>query len=129
MKSEINSITEIKRLVDTFYEKVREDDLLAPIFNAIIQNNWPTHLEKMYRFWQTVLLHEYTYKGAPFLPHAKMPLEKVHFKRWLKLFNETLDENFEGEIAEDARKRANKMAEMFQLKIEIYRNDNSKSLL
>jgi len=129
MKSEINSITEIKRLVDTFYEKVREDGLLAPIFNNIIQDNWPVHLEKMYRFWQTVLLHEHTYKGAPFLPHSKMPLEKKHFENWLKLFNETLDENFKGELAEIAKFRAQKMAEMFQLKIDAHREHNSKPLV
>ncbi|EPB65566.1 hypothetical protein ANCCEY_15368, partial [Ancylostoma ceylanicum] len=33
----------------------------------------------MYRFWQTILLDEHTYYGAPFPPHARMPLEQHHF--------------------------------------------------
>lgn len=125
MKKEIASLTEIKNLVDSFYGKVQKDDLIGPIFNNIIQDNWPEHLEKMYRFWQTVLLQEHTYQGAPFAPHAKMPLEKKHFERWLTLFFETIDEQFEGEKAEEAKWRANKMAEMFHYKIEYYKNNHS----
>ncbi|NDV16688.1 globin [Muricauda sp. TY007] len=117
-KKEIQSLEEIKQLVDLFYGKVRKDPLLAGIFNAIIKDNWPTHLEKMYRFWQTVLLQEHTYQGSPFAPHAKLPVNKVHFNRWKQLFFETVDENFHGEKAVEAKFRAEKMAEMFQLKIE-----------
>ena len=74
MKNEIISITDIKLLVDTFYNKVRKDELLADLFNNKIGDRWPEHLEKMYRFWQTVLLEEHTYHGSPFLPHAKLPV-------------------------------------------------------
>ena len=75
MKNEIISLTDIKLLVDTFYGKVREDELLKDVFNNKIQDRWPEHLEKMYRFWQTVLLEEHTYYGSPFLPHAKLPVD------------------------------------------------------
>lgn len=128
MKTKIESITEVKKLVDVFYEKVRQDQVLSPIFNEIIQDQWPEHLAKMYRFWQTVLLNEHTYKGAPFLPHQKMDLGGKHFNLWLQLFNETLDENFEGETAEEARWRASKMAEMFEIKINFHKKNNTKPL-
>ena len=71
----------------------------------------------MYRFWQTILLHEYAYKGSPFMPHRKLPISEQHFERWLLLFNSTLDENFKGKIAEEAKWRAKKMAEMFLIKL------------
>lgn len=129
MKTEINTLPAVKKLVDKFYDKIREDALLAPIFNAIIKDNWPKHLEKMYKFWQTILLKEHTYYGAPFVPHAKLPVEKKHFDRWLQLFQETLDQNFVGEAAQEAQWRANKMAEMFQLKIAYHRENNSTPLL
>ena len=58
--NDILRLEDVKILVDTFYGKIRQDDLLADIFNQIIQDNWSTHLEKMYRFWQTVLLSEHT---------------------------------------------------------------------
>ncbi len=116
-KKKIATIEDVQLMVDTFYGKIRRDTLLGPIFNHIIQDRWPEHLEKMYRFWQTVLLHEHTYKGSPFAPHARLPLRAPHFERWKQLFFETVDENFLGKKAKEAKLRAEKMAEMFQIKI------------
>lgn len=128
-KKDILSLEDVKLLVDTFYGKVREDELIGPIFDERIQDRWPEHLTKMYTFWQTVLLGEHTYYGSPFPPHAKLPVEKIHFERWLTLFSETLNELFTGEIAEEAMWRANKMAEMFQFKIHHYRQNSTNSLI
>jgi hemoglobin len=128
-KKEILSLEDIKLLVNTFYDKVRDDKLIGSIFNERIQNRWPEHLNKMYTFWQTVLLGEHTYFGSPFPPHAQLPIEQIHFERWLALFSETLNELFSGEVAKEAIWRANKMAVMFQYKIEHYRNNSEKSLI
>lgn len=128
-KNDILELEDVKLLVDTFYDKVRDDQLIGPIFNERIQNRWPQHLAKMYTFWQTVLLGEHTYYGSPFPPHAQLPLEKEHFERWLALFSETLHELFSGETADEAIWRANKMAVMFQYKIEHYKNNPAKSLI
>jgi hemoglobin len=128
-QKDILNIEDIKILVDTFYGKIRQDEILADIFNGIIQENWSKHLEKMYRFWQTVLLSEHTYNGSPFAPHAKMPIGEEHFNRWKKLFFETVDESFVGDKAEEAKWRAEKMAEMFQIKINYYQNNQAKPLL
>jgi hemoglobin len=126
---EIITLEDIKKLVDTFYEKVREDELIGRIFNERIQNRWPQHLEKMYTFWQTVLLGEHTYFGSPFPPHANLPISHNHFERWMQLFNQTLDELFTGEKAEEAKWRAAKMAEIFESKIEYYKNTILKGLV
>ena len=128
-KKDILSLEDVKLLVDTFYGKVREDKLIGPIFDERIQDRWPQHLAKMYTFWQTVLLGEHTYYGSPFPPHAQLPVEKDHFERWLSLFSETLGELFTGEVAQEAIWRANKMAEMFQFKINHYRNNSANSLI
>lgn len=121
MTKDILKLDDVKHLVDSFYGKIREDKLLKEIFNSNIQDRWPQHLEKMYTFWQTVLLSEHTYYGSPFPPHAKMPIDKEHFDRWLQLWFDTIDENFTGEIADEAKWRASKMAEMFQFKINYIR--------
>ena len=121
MTKDILKLDDVKHLEDSFYGKIREDKLLKEIFNSNIQDRWPQHLEKMYTFWQTVLLSEHTYYGSPFPPHAKMPIDKEHFDRWLQLWFETIDENFTGEIADEAKWRASKMAEMFQFKINYIR--------
>lgn len=121
---EIQNIEDIKLMVDSFYAKVREDDLIGPIFDEKIQDRWPEHLEKMYTFWETVLLRKHTYFGSPFPPHAKLPVDKEHFERWLELFMKNLDEHFTGEKAEEAYWRAEKMANMFNYKINYIRENN-----
>lgn len=113
---EIKSLEDIKILVDTFYSNVRENELLGPIFNERIGNNWPTHLEKMYKFWQTILLHENTYSGNPFAPHASMPIDEKHFQQWFQLFEKTVNSLFEGELAQEAIHRAKTMVHIFQTK-------------
>ncbi|TCK83030.1 hemoglobin [Albibacterium bauzanense] len=126
---DIKDLEDIKRLVDIFYDKVREDALLAPIFNGIIKDRWPSHMNTMYTFWQTVLLGDHTYFGSPFVPHAKLPVDHIHFQTWLKLFNETVDELFSGTIATEAKWRADKMAIMFETKIKHYQNTEFRNLL
>lgn len=129
MKNDLMQIEDVKLLVDTFYDKVRMDDLLAPVFNDRIQDRWPAHLQKMYTFWQTVLLGEHTYFGSPFPPHAELPVDGTHFQQWLHLFFETLDEHFTGPVADEAKWRATRMAEMFQMKIAHYKNTAMKNLV
>lgn len=119
---DITTLEDIKLLVDTFYAKVQKDDFIGPIFNEKIANRWPEHLEKMYRFWQTILLEVHSYSGSPFPPHKQLPVAKEHFDRWMEIFTATTDELFVGTIAEEAKLRAKKMAEMFNYKIDYFRN-------
>lgn len=125
---DIQQLEDIQLVVNSFYSKVREDKLLAPIFNEKIGDKWPLHLEKMYRFWQTVLLERRTYSGSPFPPHARLPVSKEHFDRWLFLFYEAIDEHFQGEKATEAKWRAEKMAELFLHKIEYIKNNPNRIL-
>lgn len=118
----ITTIEDIKLLVDTFYSKVQKDPFIGPIFNEKIGNRWPEHLERMYRFWQTILLEEHTYSGSPFPMHKQLPIGKEHFERWMEIFIETTDSLFEGPLADEAIRRAKNMAEMFNYKIEYIRN-------
>lgn len=116
-QKEILSIADIRLLVDTFYARVMEDELLAPVFASKI-NSWDKHLDIMYRFWQTVLLEEHTYSGAPFMKHIDLPVTPGHFHRWLAIFHTTVDDLFSGAKAKEAKWRASRMAEMFMIKLE-----------
>ena len=115
---DLSTIEDIQLLVNDFYGTVREDKLLAPVFNGVVGDRWSEHMEKMYRFWQTVLLNEHTYFSSPFLPHAKLPIQKVHFEHWLYLWNAAVDRHFSGEKANEAKWRGEKMAAIFLSKIE-----------
>jgi len=128
-KKDIETLDDVKLLVDTFYGKVREDEKIGHIFDEVIQDRWPEHLEKMYRFWQTILLEQHTYTGRPFVPHMKLPVERAHFERWIELFFGTVDSLFEGKRAELAKWQGNRMAEMFQLKIAYFRENSQQKPL
>lgn len=128
MKSDIQHIDDVKYLVNEFYKRVRQDDLLAPVFNKALENRWDEHLRKMVRFWQTVLLGEHTYNGYPFKPHAPLPISKNHFDRWILLFEKTIDEKYDGENAFIAKRQASKMSSLFQMKlkqIEMWKAENT----
>lgn len=117
MKKELANFEDIVLFVDSFYDKVQSDDLIGPIFNAVI-TDWPPHLEKMYNFWNAALFGVPGFKGNPFARHAPLSLEKSHFQRWLVLFNQTIDTYFEGVMAEEVKKKADVMAILFLTKIE-----------
>jgi hemoglobin len=123
---DISNIEDIKTLVNTFYEKVQKDDLIGPIFNEKMIGRWPEHLEKMYRFWQTLLLEEHTYSGSPFPPHKHLPVDQSHFDRWMEIFTKTVDSLFVGKLTEEAKIRAANMAYMFNYKIEYFRNSGNQ---
>lgn len=129
MMKDIGTMDDIRLLVDSFYGKIRSDELLAEIFNGKIKDQWPKHLERMCLFWQTVLLNEHTYQGSPFVPHAKLTVDQKHFQRWVKLFENTVDELFKGENATKAKWQGERMAEMFHSKIEFYKNNLASPIL
>lgn len=129
MKKDIENLHDIKQLVDQFYQRVQNNDLIGPIFQERIQDRWPEHLQQMYRFWQTVLLDEHTYSGRPFPPHAQLPVSQEHFQTWLDLFTFTVDQLHQGPVADQAKWRAQKMANMFLNKIEYFKGYTGKTLL
>ena len=97
-----HTVTEaaIGEIVDTFYSKVRNDDLLGPIFAGSIGDDWTPHLTKMKAFWSSVLLASCTYKGNPMIAHLELPrLTHHHFERWLQLWDETATALFSEELA------------------------------
>lgn len=116
-KKDIASLDDIILFVNKFYEKVQQDELIGPVFNNVI-DDWTPHLEKMYAFWNAVLFSVPGFSGNPFARHAPLPIEAAHFDRWLVLFNDTIDTYFSGEVAQDAKKRANTMAILFLSKLE-----------
>ena len=119
---DITGETDIKRLVDTFYDKVNQDELLGPIFNAVAHVDWARHLPTMYDFWSSVLFGTMRYKGRPFPKHLGLPVGSEHFQRWLQLFYQTVQENFAGPKAEEAQAKALNIASMFEYKMKAARS-------
>ena len=120
MKKDIETEADIKLLVDSFYNSVNQDELLSPVFNNFALVNWQTHLPVMYNFWSTVLLGNMAYRGQPFPKHLRLPIEAKHFNRWTELFTQTVDTNFEGSKATEAKQKATSIARVFQMKMGLF---------
>ena len=113
----------IRRLVDAFYDKVRLDAELAPVFLRAIPGDWQPHLTRMYAFWSSVMLTTGRYKGNPVVKHLVIPGIQPHlFERWLALFNETCGELFDDGVSEEFRAKAARIAESLNLAL-FYRPD------
>lgn len=125
-KKDISTREDIFLLVSSFYKKVRKDPVLGPFFNDAIKD-WDEHLHKLTTFWESSLFMtrklEHKYKGNPLEVHAKVDkdnnnsITELHFGLWLNLWFQTIDELFEGDYAENAKRRARKMGTFFYLKI------------
>ena len=120
-KPDIAGRAEIETLVNTFYDRVRGDEVLGFIFNEVAQTNWTAHLPKVYAFWETVLFRSGGYTGNPLAAHAKLvPLTDMgreQFDRWLTLFRGTVDDLFAGEKAEHIKNCAEDMANVIHARI------------
>lgn len=114
---DISTPDDIKTMVNLFYDEVKKDDLLGGIFHAVIGNNWETHLEKMYRFWEQLLFHQPLYHGRPFDKHVDLPVKPEHFERWIGLFNQSINSRFNGPNADLAKERAASIAAIFMHKL------------
>ncbi len=113
---DITSRKDIEILVNAFYEKVQADPLLAPHFGHV---NWEKHLPIMHSFWASMMLGEQSYRGNPFQKHVSLPIGTEHFEAWLNLFFEVVDDNFQGEQAEEIKSRARQIAKVFQHKMNL----------
>lgn len=82
----------VSALVDAFYGRIRADALLGPIFAERI-TDWDWHLDRMKRFWRSILHNSGEFSGNPMAKHLAIPgLEERHFAHWLDLFYATLRE-------------------------------------
>lgn len=85
--------TLIGELVERFYAKARQDELLGPVFDKAIGDRWDSHLATMKMFWSSIMLGSASYKGNPMAVHMRLPnLGPRHFERWLALWRETAAE-------------------------------------
>lgn len=127
--NDVSSQEDIQLLVNNFYDKVKQDDVIGFIFNTIIGSDWSYHLPVMYSFWGTVLLNEEGYKGNVMGKHLaldkQIPLEQAHYDRWIQLWEETVDSLFTGNVANTAKEKARLMIQLIAVKVNLARDGKS----
>ena len=116
---DIENEADIRLLVDSFYDEIRKDALLNPIFSDVAQVDWAHHLPKMYAFWAGIILGQPGYNGAPFAAHIKLPVTREHFTRWVTLFHATVDRHFAGDGAQRAKNAASSIAHTFAMRMGV----------
>lgn len=118
LANEIEGVDEagLARLVDRFYEAVRADVLIGPVFNDAI-DDWPDHLDKLAAFWSSLMLTTGRYKGMPMAAHFKhrARITPAMFDRWLVLWGEATEAEMPPLAARSMQEKAARIAENFKL--------------
>jgi truncated hemoglobin YjbI/tellurite resistance-related uncharacterized protein len=111
-------------LVDQFYARVRQDDLIGPLFNRAV-GDWPAHLEKLAHFWSSVMLRSGRYKGHPVAEHLKHMAEisPEMFARWLLLWKQTTNELMQPDVAAELQEKAARIGESLQLALKFNKGE------
>lgn len=133
MKTDIQNRVDIYKLVCAFYDEIRKDDLLGPIFNRMIPNeDWPAHLEKLTDFWETNLFGIPKFKGNPTQKHLATDatfnhmITQKHFDHWLSIWKKTIDSLYEGDLATRAQMAAFSIAHIQNVVIARNKPQNKK---
>ncbi|WP_289155832.1 group III truncated hemoglobin [uncultured Salipiger sp.] len=115
----------VRRVVHRFYDRVRADPLIGPVFHArIADDHWPEHLEKITAFWSSALLGTRSYTGKPMPKHLAIDeLGDAHFRRWLAIFRHTVTELCPERTAALFIARSERVAEAFRMNIAMHRGD------
>ena len=121
-KKDIENRADLEILLEIFYKKVFNDDLISHFFTEVVPLNLETHIPVIADFWESVLLDGRGYRKNVMEIHLniseKSKINKEHLDRWVKIFSETVDELFEGAKASLAKQRAASIATMMNLKID-----------
>jgi hemoglobin len=114
---DIRDRADCERLVRAFYSRALTDPVIGFIFVDVAKLDLEAHVPRITSFWETVLLGARSYAGGAFRPHAelhaKVRLRPGHFERWLVLWRTTVDELFDGDVAELAKAHAERVAVAF----------------
>ncbi|MEO8762268.1 MAG: group III truncated hemoglobin, partial [Bacteroidia bacterium] len=107
--------------VNLFYEKIKKDKTLNHYFTEVVKVDWENHLSVMYKFWENIIFYSGTYSGNPmqqhFDIHKKSQMSMNDFQQWTILFNQAVDELFDGGNANLIKQRAQNISTIMQMKL------------
>ncbi|MCJ8143308.1 DUF1971 domain-containing protein [Ancylobacter sp. A5.8] len=106
----------IARLLALFYQRVRQDRHLGPVFEGIVAD-WDEHLVRLEEFWSSVMLTSGRYKGNPVAMHVMHAagIRPFMFERWLAIWRQTTDEMLAPAVARQMQVKAARIAERLSL--------------
>ena len=115
--SDLETRADIDALMRSFYQRAVSDSEIGYIFTDVARLDLEKHLPVIGDFWENLLLGANVYQRHgrnPLAIHAelskKSTLTREHFRRWLQIFREVVDDSFIGPRAEFAKTRAEAIA-------------------
>ena len=125
MSNDVVTEEQIGRLIPAFYDRVRRDEQLGPIFDRAI-DDWPLHLNKLQSFWSSVMLGSGRYKGQPMVAHLRheSAMSPENFDRWLTLWRKTTNDLLDEDGAHALQEKAERIAESLMLGVQFQRGRN-----
>lgn len=97
---DLDSPEHIQLFIESFYDKVLVDDVLAHIFHDVAVIDVSVHIPIIIQYWQKLLLGDKTYQRHTMNihrdVHRKFPFTEKEFDRWLALFTQTAQAEFAG---------------------------------
>jgi len=111
---DLHTREDVEALLRCFYGRAFHDDVLAEPFADLCSRGLDEHLPVMCDFWETVLFRAGLYRRNALHAyrrlHQQTPLATEHFVRWLTLWNSTIDQIYQGPVAEHAKTQAARIA-------------------
>ena len=114
-------------LVDRFYDKVRADPMLGPVFNAAV-HDWDEHKRTLVSFWSSVALGTQSYRGSPMSAHRPHAIRGEHFDHWLDLWRETARDVLEKEAAARMIEYAERIGRSLRMGLGLSARPGARSL-
>ncbi len=112
--SDLSGRADVLALLRRFYDQAMVDDALVEPFTELRITGLDSHVPVMADFWETVLFRAGLYRGSALQAHRdihqRTPLNGNHFARWLTIWSNTVDEMFQGPVAEHAKTQAARIA-------------------
>lgn len=109
---DIETREDLEFLLSEFYKLATKDAEIGHHFDDL---DLELHLPIIVDFWEKVLFGKPVYFNNPLAVHKflhnKSPLKQEHFRRWIQIFSQTIDKHFTGETSENAKLRAQMIAD------------------
>ena len=126
LKKDIENRADIEHLMKAFYSVLLSDASISYIFTDVAKMNMEAHLPIIVDFWEMVLFQKGGYQKNVMAIHQRLneqsPFTREHFQIWLRYFNQTVDDLFDGDNARNAKQRALSVATMMQIKMGVPRH-------
>lgn len=121
MKKDIESREELEEFLKAFYKKAFADELIGHFFTEVVPLDLKTHIPVIANFWESIVFNKPSYRKNVMEVHQHIhhlsKIQKQHLDGWVKLFTETLEENFEGPKTELMKQRARSIATLMDIKL------------